>query len=371
MKRLAGALCIGVMACLALDDVGPDFDASSHFAVRPRWTAAFPGELLQLTAGITDTKGQIVQVPGIRWQSSDSTVANVDSSGRMRAYRFGSVTVEASLGDSLQNLTVVVAPPVLVGAGDIASCKSKGDEGTAAILDTMPGIVFVAGDIAYDSGSVDNFAQCYAPSWGRHRARTRPAPGNHEYYTAGARPYYDYFGVNAGSPGEGYYSYDLGQWHVIVINSSAAVGRNSPQFQWLLKDLATNTARCTVAYWHFPLFTSGPNGPYAEMREVWRALYSFGADIVINGHDHIYERFAPQDPDGNADPIGGIRQFIVGTGGKSLYPVSSNIARNSEVANASTFGILKLTLRPSSYDWLFVPVTPGTFQDSGAGECHQ
>jgi hypothetical protein len=371
MRRIIGALCLGLTACLAADRVGPEHESfNAHFGVWPRWAAALPGDSLQLTAGLADTAGEIMQNLLVRWRSSDSTIAKVDSRGLVHAYRLGTVTVEASLGDSLQELTVLVAPPVLVGAGDIASCQSTADEATAAILDTVPGIVIAPGDIAYETGSDDDFAKCYAPSWGRHRARTRPAPGNHEYLTPGASPYYKYFGANAGNPGQGYYSYDVADWHVVVVNSSADVGPNSPQLRWLLKDLATDTARCTVAYWHHPLFSSGPNGSAVRMREVWRALYNLGGDIIINGHDHVYERFAPQDPSANPDSIHGIRQFTVGTGGRSLYPLSSTRAKNSVVASSATYGVLKLTLHPSSYDWVFIPVTPGTFEDSGTANCH-
>ncbi len=371
MKRIAAGLCLGMIACLAADDLGSPHEVfNGHFAILPRWTAALPGDSLQLTGGLADTTGKIVQELRVLWTSSDSTIATVDSRGRLRTHRFGTVTVQGLLGDSVKDLTVVVTPPVLVGAGDIASCVSKGDEATAAILDTVPGIVIAPGDIAYESGSDDDFAQCYAPSWGRHRLRTRPAPGNHEYLTPGARSYYDYFGANAGNPDQGYFSYDVAGWHVIVVNSSVDVGADSPQLQWLVKDLAANRARCTVAYWHHPVFTSGPNGSAVRMRTVWRALYDFGADIIINGHDHVYERFAPQDPNGNADSIRGIRQFTVGTGGRSLYPLFSIRAKNSQVGSSATYGVLKLTLHPSSYDWVFIPVTPGKFQDSGTADCH-
>jgi len=370
MKRITAALCIGVTACLAPQDAGLLFDATARFAVWPRWAAAVPGDSLQRTAGVTDASGQLVQYPGVRWRTSDPTIANVDSRGLLRAYKFGTVVVEASLADSLQDLTVVVAPPVLVGAGDVASCQSSGDEATATILDTVPGVVIVPGDIAYESGSSEEFAKCYDPSWGRHRARTRPAPGNHEYLTPGARPYYEYFGANAGNPDQGYYSYNVATWHVVVVNSSADVAPGSPQLQWLLKDLATNKSRCTLAYWHHPLFTSGPNGSAVKMRDIWRALYNSGTDVIINGHDHVYERFAPQDPTANPDSIRGIRQFTVGTGGRSLYPLFSIRARNSQVGSSATYGVLKLTLHPSSYDWVFIPVTPGKFQDSGTANCH-
>jgi Calcineurin-like phosphoesterase len=275
----------------------------------------------------------------------------------------------------LANLPVaptLAADPVLVGAGDIAHCLSTGDTATAALLDTIAGTVFTAGDNVYPSGSTNDFRDCYDPTWGRHKARTRPAPGNHDYKTPGAVGYYGYFGAAAGDPMTGYYSYDLGTWRIIVINSNCTfIGgcqAGSPQEQWLRADLAAHPTACTLAYWHHPRFSSGPNhGSDPQMQPIWQALYDAGADVVVSGHDHDYERFAPQDPTGIADP-NGIRSFVVGTGGSRLNPISTPIA-NSEVHNDDTFGVLKLTLHPTSYDWEFVPVAGGTFSDSGSDAC--
>jgi Calcineurin-like phosphoesterase len=266
-----------------------------------------------------------------------------------------------------------VPDAVLVGAGDVASCTSTGDEATAELLDTLPGTVFVAGDVAYEAGTDAQFTDCYHPSWGRHKARTRPAAGNHEYGTPGASGYFKYFGAAAGDPQKGYYSYDLGAWHIIVINSNCArVGgckAGSPQEQWLRADLAAHPATCLLAYWHHPLFSSGQHGNFVSMQPIWQALYEAGADVVVSGHDHDYERFAPQDPTGAADPVRGIRQFVVGTGGKNHYGFST-IMPNSEVHNSDTFGVLKLTLHATSYDWQFIPVAGKTFTDAGSGVCH-
>jgi hypothetical protein len=264
--------------------------------------------------------------------------------------------------------------PVLVGAGDIASCDNlAGAEATAKLLDSIPGTVFTAGDDAYPDGSAEDFARCYDPTWGRHRARTRPSPGNHDFHTAHGAAYFRYFGAAAGEPGQGYYSYDLGSWHVIVLNSDCAdVGGcqvGSPQERWLRQDLAAHPARCTVAYWHHPLFSSGRHGNDPEVKPFWQDLYQAGADLVINGHDHDYERFAPQDPDGRADPARGIREIIVGTGGKNHRPFGVP-KPNSEVRNADTFGVLKITLHDGSYDWQFIPEAGKTFTDSGSGTCH-
>ena len=223
---------------------------------------------------------------------------------------------------------------------------------------------FTTGDHAYLQGTEAQFRECYDPAWGRLRGRTRPSPGNHDYETPGALPYYSYFGANAGPAGLGYYSYDLGNWHIVSLNSITASGA---QVRWLRQDLASVTARCTLAYWHDPVFSSGPNGPQAQMREVWRILYGAGADVVVNGDDHLYERFAPQDPDGRPDPPG-IRQFTVGTGGAPLHSFQA-IQPNSQV-RTSTHGVLKLTLKADSYEWEFIPILSGSFRDSGAGECH-
>ena len=269
--------------------------------------------------------------------------------------------------------------PVLVGAGDIASCDSTGDEAAADLLDAIfsagaPGNVFTAGDNAYNSGTADEFASCYDASWGRYRQITRPAPGNHDYNTVGASGYFGYFSDVAGDPSKGYYSYDLGAWHIIVVNSNCwevgGCGAGSPQEQWLRADLAAHPAICTLAYWHHPRFSSGLHGSSTSVQAIWQALYDYGAEVVINGHDHNYERFAPQDPNGVADPDRGIRQFVVGTGGMSHYAFPGAPIANSELRNDDTSGVLKLTLHPSSFDWQFVPVAGKTFTDSGSQSCH-
>ncbi len=213
------------------------------------------------------------------------------------------------------------APEVLLAAGDIAGCTSSGDEATAAILDREPGVVAVLGDTAYPDGTVENFSQCYEPSWGRHRARTRPAVGNHEYRQPGAWPYFAYFGTAAGNPNEGWYSYDLGAWHVVVLNSNCGfVGGcapGSPQDAWLRADLAANPAGCTLAYFHHARFSSGRSPQVEGVEPLWAALFENGVDLVLSGHDHIYERHVPQTPAGDPNAAYGIRSFVVGTGGHS------------------------------------------------------
>jgi len=261
------------------------------------------------------------------------------------------------------------ADPGLVGAGDIAHCNNEGDEITANMLDSIPGTVVTTGDNAYPDGSVEEFANCYDPSWGRHKDRTYPSPGNHDYHTPDAAGYFAYFGSRAGEPGKGYYSYDLGTWHIIVLNSMIPVGPGSPQNQWLRDDLAAHQVACTLAYWHYPRFSSGTvHGSDKDMDSLWQALYDYGADVVLSGHEHNYERFAPQDPQGNADPTRGIREFVIGSGGRSHYTFGPPIA-NSEVRNSDTNGLLKLILHDGSYSWEFIPEPGKTFTDSGNAPC--
>jgi acid phosphatase type 7 len=263
---------------------------------------------------------------------------------------------------------------ILVGAGDIADCRDlSGAEATAKLLEQIPGTVMAVGDLAYPDGSKENF-KCYDKTWGRVKARTRPAPGNHEFVTAGAKPYFEYFGTAAGEKRKGYYSYELGTWHIVVLNSECAdVGgckAGSRQEKWLRADLAAHPTACTLAYWHKPLFSSGSaHGNDVSVKALWQALYDANAEIVVNGHDHDYERFAPQNADGAADPARGIREFVVGTGGKNQRPFGA-IDANSEARNANAFGVLKLTLHPDSYDWQFIPEAGKTFIDSGSAKCH-
>lgn len=262
---------------------------------------------------------------------------------------------------------------VLLAAGDIASCDWKGDEATSDVLDRFDGTVITLGDLAYESGSRNEFERCYDPSWGRHKDRTRPVPGNHEYKTHRAAGYFEFFGSAAGDPDKGYYSYDLGDWHIVALNSNCGeVGgcdAGSPQVRWLRADLRASEADCTLAYWHHPLFSSGKESSTTEVRPLWETLYKHGADIVLSGHAHTYERFAPQDPMGGADPSRGIRQFIVGTGGANFHEFGSP-QDNSEVRIAGTAGILKLRLRAKAYAWRFISVGSKQNDEKGVDDCH-
>jgi hypothetical protein len=264
--------------------------------------------------------------------------------------------------------------PVLIGAGDIADCTDlAGAEATAKLLEANPGTVMAVGDLAYPDGTKENF-ECYDKTWGRVKARTRPAVGNHEFHSTGATYYFQYFGSVAGDFKDGFYSYDLGAWHIIVLNSECnevgGCGAGSREEKWLRADLAAHPAACTLSYFHKPLFSSGAkHGNDPELRPLFQALYDAHADVVVGGHDHDYERFAPQDPDGKADPKNGIREIVAGTGGKSHRPFAQPLP-TSEVRDDTTFGVLKLTLHPTGFDWAFLPEPGKTFTDSGSGHCH-
>jgi hypothetical protein len=274
--------------------------------------------------------------------------------------------------------TQATTPPAavtLVGAGDIASCSSSGDEATAALLLGIPGTVFTLGDNVYDNGTATEYADCYGLSWGQTaiRSRTRPVPGNHEYNTANATGYYGYFGAAAGDPTKGYYAYDAGTWRVYVLNSNcAAIGgcsAGSLQERWLRGDLAANPRGCTLAMWHHPLFSSGEHGNSTATQALYQALYDANADLVLVGHDHDYERFGPQTATGASDNARGIVEMVVGTGGRSHYTFGT-IRSNSLVRNGDTYGVLRLSLAAGGWSFAFVHEAGMTFTDSGTGTCH-
>jgi hypothetical protein len=228
--------------------------------------------------------------------------------------------------------------------------------------------VIAVGDLAYYHGTHDEFRTCYDPTWGRHRSRTWPVPGNHEYETAGAAGYYEYFPDFTGATGQGYYRKAIGSWTFIALNSEIDVSANSAQTLWLRSELTSGATPCTVVMWHRPLFSSGPNGNFTAMRDIWKVLYDNNVDVVLNGHDHMYEQFAPQDADARADPKGP-RQFTIGTGGGSPSPFNAPRKPNS-VVGLTGWGVFKLVLNDNSYTWTFLPVDPTTPQDTGTGNCH-
>ena len=259
--------------------------------------------------------------------------------------------------------------PVLVGAGDIANCsRPYNAEATAALLDAIPGTVFTAGDNAYSSGTATEFADCYDPSWGRHKARTRPAPGDRDYKSAGGPAYHAYFGAAAGAPGEGYYSYDLGDWHVVVLNTKLATAAGSPQHDWLLADLAGSSAACTAVIMHQPVYSS-VSGVDADLRPLWTTLYRRGVELVVSAGEPVYERFAPQDSLAALDTEFGVRQFVVGTGG-ATHRAFGTILPNSQARSTAVYGVLKLTLDVGGYQWEFVPIAGKSYTDTGGGSCH-
>jgi acid phosphatase type 7 len=267
-----------------------------------------------------------------------------------------------------------VPPAIVLAAGDIAYCGSGGDEATARLLRRERGTVLTLGDHAYPSGTPRQFERCYGPSWGRFKDRTRPVPGNHEYdASTAAEGYFGYFGA-AAHPPSGFYGFDLGGWHLVALNSmlceTEGCGPGSEQLRWLRRELADSAAKCTLAYWHHPRFSSGViHGSDEEVAPLWRPLYEAGTEVVLNGHEHNYERFKPQDLNGEPDPARGIRQFVVGTGGGGHYELGSPLP-TSEARNANTYGVLRLTLRAGGYDWRFLPAADGGFSDSGSAPCH-
>lgn len=265
--------------------------------------------------------------------------------------------------------SVIVAPPVVFsGAGDIGQCGRQGPIATARLLDSIEGAVFTLGDNAYFQGSFRQFMDCYEPTWGRHKDRTFPSPGNHEYETPGAAGYFDYFGEAAGQRGLGYYTFDLGSWHILSLNSNVDAAVGSPQYAFVARDLTANSSKpCTLAYWHHPLHSSGPNSSQRRMADIYRLLYDNNADLVLAGHEHWYERFAPLNPDGAIDTARGLRQYVVGTGGADL--TGEFVRKNHSEVRLQTHGVLRLTLQSGSYDATFVPVGGGV-GDFSTGRCH-
>ncbi|RJQ80321.1 DNRLRE domain-containing protein [Pseudonocardiaceae bacterium YIM PH 21723] len=259
--------------------------------------------------------------------------------------------------------------PVWIGAGDIADSGSQ-DTNTANLVSGIAGTVWTTGDNVYPNGTASEFNTYYNPTWGAFKNRTRPVPGNHDYNTSGYYGYYGYFGAAAGTAGQGYYSYDLGNWHIVALNSEISTTASSAQATWLTSDLAGTTKPCIAAYWHKPRFTSGStHGNNTAIGPLVQILYNNHADVVVTGHNHQYERFNLLNPSGAVDTTGGIRHFVVGTGGAGLYPFGT-IQPGSQVRNNNSFGALKFTLHANSYDWNFLPAAGSSFTDSGTTNCH-
>jgi acid phosphatase type 7 len=262
--------------------------------------------------------------------------------------------------------SLVAADPIVLAAGDIASCSSEADERTAALLDANGGTVLALGDLAYPNGTPEEFRSCFGPTWGRHKARIRPTPGNHEYHS-GAAGYFGYFGAAAGPVERGYYSFDLGSWHIVSLNSERDTGALGAQVRWLRRDLAGTNARCVLAFWHRPRWSGGKYEDDARTAPFWNALYAARADVVLAGHDHNYQRYRPLNTRGEIDRARGIRSFVVGTGGRRLYDLRPD--RRRRTANDATWGVLRLTLRPRGYSWRFMPIDGRGYRDAGSAAC--
>lgn len=264
-------------------------------------------------------------------------------------------------GGGRQGQTVTV-----IAAGDIAMCGRPSVAQVASLVSTLPGHLVLAGDIAYFQGTAEQFRDCFNPSWGGFRPRWHPVPGNHEHESPGAGPYFAYFGDAAGPPGRGYYSFAAGDWLILMLDSNIPATTGSPQYEFVRRELQAQTTPCTMAVWHHPLFTSGPSEGSRAMRDIWALLETSRAEVIVNGHDHLYERFARQRWDGTDDPINGVRQFIVGTGGADLYNFVRN-ARNSE-ERIMRYGVARYTLGPAQVEWAFIGLD-GAVLDRGLDTC--
>jgi len=342
-----------------------------------------PGTTLNQVATFTDFDNSSPWSYTIAWGDGSSTSGSVATAAAVDSIR--SSHVYSALGQYLLNVAVtgstglsgsstanvtVTNDNVLIAAGNISRCDSQNDDRTANLLDHLGGTVITVGDNAYASGSLTEFQNCYASTWGRSLPRTQPTPGDKDYQTAGASGYFSYFGAAAGDPSKGYYSYDLGAWHIIALNSSLSTSTGSAQEQWLKADLVGTTRQCILAYFHYPLYAS-QNGSqvWGPMQPLWNDLYAARADVVLGAHYQFYERFAQQTPSGVADSLGGIREFVVGTGGQSWNAFGTPLP-TSQVRATQTWGVLKLTLRSTSYDWAFIPIVGQTFTDAGTTACH-
>ena len=331
-----------------------------------------------LTGDVNNTRSvNSSDISGLKARSGQATTGanfrfDLNASGAINSSDIS--TVKARSG-----LTLPFEPVNIIAVGDIAQCNglpaADSDAAkTALLIDSLAPLtpLLLLGDLAYVAGTPAEYQNCYDPTYGRFKARSYPAPGNHDYGVAGADTYYSYFGSRAGPDRRGYYSVDIGSWHVISLNSNIDMTVGSPQEIWLRADLAANrNKKCTLAYWHHPRFSSSSvHGNDPRSTDVWRTLYEFNADVVLVGHDHTYERFAPQDPDANADPIKGIRQFVIGTGGAALYGFGAP-QPNSEVRGAGSFGVARFSLGDGMYRWEFLPIPGNTFADSGEANCVQ
>jgi hypothetical protein len=337
----------------------------------------FESEPVEFTTSAMDLEAGDLSA-GILWTSDRDGVLGVGASFSRSDLSLGMHVLTATVSDGqggtttrTQRLTVFAPTNVVLGAGDIGSCGDSGDDATGALLEAFPGLILGLGDYAYPDSSPEDFENCFGPAWGRHKARIRPIPGN-EYQQPDAAPYFDYFGAAAGDPERGWYSFDVGAWHVVALNGACheigGCNADSPEGQWLEADLSQSTQPCTLATIHEPRFSSGQIGVDDSTLDLWQILYAHGADVLLQGDDHAYERFARMSPSGLAEPLRGIRSFIAGSGGRGLHS-AEEAEPNSEARDDTTYGVLQLTLEPTSYSWQFLGAGPGTFTDSGSEEC--
>jgi len=341
-------------------------------------TIASDGTPIQFSATASDVESGDVSA-SLSWTSSLDGVLGAGPSFSRSDLSIGghTLTISATDGDGgvgseIRHLTVFAPGNDVIAVGDIGTCTDIGDDLTGARLETVPGLILGLGDYAYPDSSATDFANCFEPSWGQHKTRMLPVTGNHEYEQPGAEPYFAYFEAALGARPAPWYSFDVGDWHLVALDSNCdEVGgctASSPQGQWLAADLAANSKPCTLAYFHHPRFSSGVVGVDPDPLPFWQMLYAHGADLILNGHDHAYERFARMNPSGGLEPARGIRSFISGAGGVQLHGADEN-EPNSEVRNETTYGALRLTLGPTSYAWEFIGAGPGSFTDFGSEEC--
>ena len=365
MPRSVALFMLCILSLTCRESLGPE--PNTTVVADPPWIALLVGDSATISVARRADPGQTLSDSLVTWRSSHPGRASA-AGGVVRAPAQGVVTLTAHTPEGIATAIVVVTPPTLLAAGDIAHCGRTGDEQTAALIDGLPGIVLPLGDNAYEDGTRAQYNGCYHPSWGRHRDRSRPVPGNHDYQTPGAAGYYGYFGGQAGDSGVGYYSWDLAGWHLVALNTNVSMAAGSPQETWLRADLAAHPALCTLAYWHHPTFSSSTARRLSATRPLWLALRQAGAEVILAGHAHNYERFAPQTSLAEADAEG-VRLFVAGTGGHSHHPFDT-VAANSEVRDSTSFGVLTLALRSDGYSWRFAPVTGASFSDSGSATCH-
>jgi len=342
-------------------------------SVSPASASLTAGSTRQLTATAKDAGGNTLGGRIVTWSSDNHAAATVNGSGLVTAVAAGSANVTATCegksGSSAITVTASSGTATLVGAGDIG-CGGCAQDQTAALIENIPGQVFAAGDNAYENGTYAEYTTNYDPTWGTFKSRTAPCPGNHEYNTSPATGYFQYFGSLAGPSGQGYYSFDLNGWHIISLDSEIDLSAGGAEVTWLRADLAAHSTQCTIAFWHRPRWSSGDiHGDQTDVQQLWKALSDYKAEIVLCGHEHDYQRYEPLDANGNAS-AGGIREFVVGTGGANLYAITTP-SPHLQAWNTTTYGVLKLTLGSGTYSWQFIPVAGSTYTDSGSGTCNK